>query len=83
MTPANIVEAGRKAGELYGAAMAKRKSDPAAAKAELGTMLDADSTGNGLPVPRIWFPVVKQYANTRYYKEVLKECEHFASWARK
>jgi len=54
-----------------------------AAKAELGTMLDADSTGNGLPVPRIWFPVVKQYANTRYYKEVLKECEHFASWARK
>ena len=57
-----------------------------AAKAELGTLLGADSTGAapaaGLPLPRTWFPVVKQYANTRYYKEILKECGHFASWAK-
>ncbi len=52
-----------------------------AAKAELGTLLGASSPA-GLPVPKTWFPVVKQYANTRYYKDILKECGHFASWAK-
>jgi hypothetical protein len=50
-----------------------------AAKAELGNQMDAN--GSGLPIPTTWFPVVKQFSNTRYYKEVLKECGHFASWA--
>lgn len=58
-----------------------------AAKAELGTLMssDNDPAGNtaGLPIPKTWFPVVKQYANTRYYKEVLRECGHFASWAKR
>jgi tetratricopeptide (TPR) repeat protein len=53
-----------------------------AAKAELGTLLGVDGTAGGLPIPKTWFPVVKQYANTRYYKEVLKECGHFASWVK-
>ncbi len=61
-----------------------------AAKAELGTELyqavgDASSwklESTKLPIPRIWFPVVKRFANTRYYKEILSECGHFAAWAK-
>lgn len=59
-----------------------------AAKAELGNALTAAQTDvyagvDPLPMPKTWFPIVKQYANTKYYKEVLKECGHFASWAKK
>nr|MBA2538303.1 hypothetical protein [Deltaproteobacteria bacterium] len=64
----------------------KAKAAFLAAKAELGNLLsttavaDASGTSRGLPVPSTWFPVMKQFANTRYYKEVIKECGHFASW---
>jgi len=56
-----------------------------ASKAELGVLMSGSDpqmlVNRGLPVPKTWFPVVKQYENTRYYKELLKECGHFASWA--
>jgi len=57
-----------------------------AAKAELGTaMWEASRIPNGndaLPIPRVWFPVIKRYSNTRYYKSLLAECGHFAAWVR-
>ncbi len=31
-------------------------------------------------VPHTWYAVLKSYASTRYYKEVLKECGYFAAW---
>ena len=35
-----------------------------------------------LPIPGTWFPVVKKLSDTKYYREVLRECGHFAAWAR-
>lgn len=57
----------------------KAKAAYLAAKAELGLLL---ANGGGMAIPTTWFPVLKQYSNTRYYKEVLKECGHFAAWAK-
>jgi tetratricopeptide (TPR) repeat protein len=57
----------------------KAKAAYLAAKAELGTLL---ANGGGMAIPATWFPVLKQFSNTRYYKEVLKECGHFAAWAK-
>ena len=31
-------------------------------------------------VPHTWYGVLRGYASTRYYKEVLKECGYFAAW---
>jgi hypothetical protein len=66
----------------------KAKAAFLAAKAELGTAIsvaeqDPKWTGEDLPLPRTWYPVVKQYANTKYYKEVLAECGRFRSWVKK
>jgi hypothetical protein len=55
-----------------------------AAKAELGGMMNvqqATENYTGGSIPKTWFPVVKQYKNTRYYREILKECGRYASWA--
>jgi hypothetical protein len=60
-----------------------------AAKAELGTLIDKeqgarrndDDAGAGVLIPKTWFPIVKKYANTKYYKEVLAECGRFRTWA--
>ncbi|HSK03754.1 MAG TPA: hypothetical protein VK932_21020, partial [Kofleriaceae bacterium] len=58
-----------------------------AAKAELGQLITAAGVGDAsmttLPVPKTWFPIVKSFASTRYYREVLRECGHFAAWARR
>jgi len=56
-----------------------------ASKAELGRLLDAsgDMPWNPpakLPIPRTWFPVVRKLSDTRYYREVLRECGHFRDW---
>jgi hypothetical protein len=56
-----------------------------ASKAELGRLINAaggptNMTGT-LPIPRTWFPAVKKLADTKYYREVLRECGHFAAWA--
>jgi hypothetical protein len=37
---------------------------------------------DALPIPKTWFPIVKSFADTKYYKEVLAECGHFRKWAR-
>jgi hypothetical protein len=69
----------------------KAKAAFLAAKCELATKLDdaeahrdpaADPGDGGLPVPTTWFPVVKRYADTRYYQEILAECGHFKAWAK-
>ena len=44
---------------------------------------DPNYQGGRLPIPKTWFPVLKQFSNTKYYKEVLSECGHFAAWAGK
>jgi hypothetical protein len=54
-----------------------------AAKAELGNQLskrDPDAWGDALPFPATWYPILKTYADTKYYKEVLAECGNFRSW---
>ena len=63
----------------------KAKAAFLAAKSELGNLIskqDDTSDPGGLPIPATWFPIVKSFANTKYYKEVLKECGHFRDWAR-
>lgn len=61
-----------------------------AAKAELGTLITAAQEAGGggpyvylseLPVPARWFPALERLEDTRYYKEVIAECGHFAAWA--
>ena len=54
-----------------------------AAKAELGNLVgapDPERQSGTLPIPKHWFPIVKTFSNTQYYKEVLKECGHFRDW---
>ena len=58
-----------------------------AAKSELGTLIGAgdEATRNyddALPFPKTWFPIVKQYADTKYYKEILRECGNFKRFAK-
>ena len=31
-------------------------------------------------IPHTWYGILKGYASTRYYKEVLRECGYFAAW---
>ncbi len=68
----------------------KAKAAWLAAKAELGTLIHKAEVANpndgidaGLMVPKTWFPVFAKFANTKYYKEVLKDCGRFSSWATK
>ncbi|MCX5746028.1 MAG: hypothetical protein NT062_26415, partial [Proteobacteria bacterium] len=59
----------------------KAKAAFLASKAELGTAIGANFDANmPLPLAKQWFPVVKTFADTKYYKEVLKECGTFSSW---
>ena len=64
----------------------KAKAAYLAAKAELGQLLTAAEAANtplkGLPIPKTWFPAVKKLSDTKYYREVLRECGHFSDWAR-
>jgi hypothetical protein len=57
-----------------------------AAKAELAHLLNAaggpDSPPSTLPVPKTWFPALRKLSDTRYYREVLRECGHFSEWLR-
>lgn len=54
-----------------------------AAKCELGDLVNKapDQSYDTLPVPRTWFKTVRQFADTRYYKEILRECGHFRAWS--
>lgn len=62
----------------------KAKAAFLAAKAELGNLVNGlDAYTDPLPIPKTWFPVVKSFSDTRYYKEVLAECGHFRQWAKK
>ncbi|MEZ4398714.1 MAG: hypothetical protein R3B06_01750 [Kofleriaceae bacterium] len=60
-----------------------------AAKAELAQLLTAAAPDHyqyyeaeTLPVPTVWYPMVKRFADTRYYQEILRECGAYAAWAR-
>jgi hypothetical protein len=39
-----------------------------------------DDGPNELPIPTTWFTRLKPLSNTKYYKEVLKECGTFRAW---
>jgi hypothetical protein len=58
------------------------------AKAELATLISAqgqpyeEPTGP-MPVPQTWYPVVQRYADTHYYREILKECGYYRAWVGK
>ncbi|MGE5183365.1 MAG: hypothetical protein ACM31C_14945 [Acidobacteriota bacterium] len=65
----------------------KAKAAWLAAKAELGRLenVDMDSPwgySDALPTPRTWYPVMKTFADTRYYKDVVAQCGMFARWLR-
>jgi hypothetical protein len=57
-----------------------------AAKAELQVLITKQYQPHEeaavLPVPTTWYPVVKTFADTQYYRDVLRECGAFAAWAR-
>ena len=65
----------------------KAKAAYLAAKAELGELITAAEASSGvvdpLPVPKTWFAQLKGLSDTQYYREVLRECDHFADWARR
>jgi hypothetical protein len=77
----------KRAFELTANRELKAKAAFLAAKAELGNLIAAAQRDDGqttdvLPIPKTWYPIVKSFADTRYYKEVLAECGHFRAWAR-
>ncbi len=41
-----------------------------------------DGVDAGPMVPRTWFPIFAKFANTKYYKEVLRDCGRFSGWVR-
>jgi tetratricopeptide (TPR) repeat protein len=54
-----------------------------AAKAERGSVssLPSIDDANGeLPVPHVWFGKLKTLSDTRYYKDVVRECGTFQRW---
>jgi hypothetical protein len=55
------------------------------AKAERGTLIAkrSPSASEELPLPSIWFPVVKTYADTAYHRQVLAECGTYRAWLAK
>ncbi len=60
-----------------------------AAKAELGNLITQAETASpdgsastAALVPTTWFAVIKQYNDTKYYKQVLRECGTFSGWLR-
>jgi hypothetical protein len=60
-----------------------------AAKSELARLLseqgsnDPDQVAQNLPIPTTWFPIVRTFADTKYYAEILRECGHYRRWARR
>jgi hypothetical protein len=54
-----------------------------AAKAEQAQALAAEQTMALVPAQPRWFPVVKQFKDTKYYKEILRECGVFRAWSGK
>lgn len=83
----------KRAYELARSRELKAKAAYLAAKAERGILADAleaqdadaapanpDDTSGVLPVPPQWFPRLQQLSDTRYYKEVLRECGTFRTW---
>jgi hypothetical protein len=64
----------------------KAKAAWQAAKSELGRLesLDVDEPwgvhGQNVPMPKKWFGVMKQFADTKYYKEALAECSRFRTF---
>jgi hypothetical protein len=66
---------------------AKARAAFMAAKSELAAMIEDknldDVSAAELPVPKTWFPIVKQLADTRYYREILAECGHYRRWAKR
>lgn len=64
----------------------KAKAAFYAAKAELQALITKQyqpyEEATVLPVPTTWYPVVKTFADTQYYQEVLRECGAYAAWAR-
>ena len=58
-----------------------------AAKSELGTLVYKEQTARpedfidaGMMMPKTWFKVFAKFSNTKYYKEVLKECGRFRAY---
>lgn len=64
----------------------KAKAAFYAAKAELQALITKQyqpyEEATVLPVPTTWYPVVKTFADTQYYQEILRECGAYAAWAR-
>jgi hypothetical protein len=77
----------KKAFELATSRELKARAAFYAAKAELMALLTAKHDPYDqvevLPVPTRWYPVVKSFADTAYYRDVLDECGAFRRWANK
>ncbi|MEO7091759.1 MAG: hypothetical protein ABI175_00825 [Polyangiales bacterium] len=65
----------------------KAKAAWLAAKSELGTLIfkeqaarPEDFVDAGMMLPKTWFKVFAKFSNTKYYKEVLKECGRFRAY---
>jgi hypothetical protein len=74
----------KRAFDLTGNRELKAKAAFMASKCELGRMIsDVGPSGryiDALPVPKKWFPVVKTFSDTAYYREILAECSNYVRW---
>ncbi|HEY0192234.1 MAG TPA: hypothetical protein VGC42_14030 [Kofleriaceae bacterium] len=52
-----------------------------AAKAEHGSQAPTATDDDSPPRAYVWFPRLKQLSDTRYYKQVLRECSTFRDWS--
>jgi hypothetical protein len=57
-----------------------------AAKSELARLIPPASLTqydppDRVPVPSTWFPIIREFSDTKYYGEILRECGHYRRWA--
>ncbi len=74
----------KKAHDLSSNRELKTRAAYFAAKSELLVRLDDapdPDADMAPPLPKTWYPILKSYKGTRYYKDVIKECGRFAAWA--
>jgi hypothetical protein len=74
----------KRAYELAKSRELKVKAAFMAAKAERAVMaskLDVYQSLGRSDIAKTWYPTVRKYADTKYYKEILGECGYFSEWA--
>jgi hypothetical protein len=57
------------------------RSDTARTEPDRGARWTSNASNKNWPTARSRYPIVKGFANTKYYQEILEECGSYQAWA--